>query len=94
MKRPLLNMVPASVATRTKPLSGTVFEDILNLTEIFGLLTLLSGFEEHERELLQAAEGASSSQAHCMKLQIICKSSSKYGCVFVVPQYSLFVVGL
>jgi hypothetical protein len=54
-------MVPASVTNHTKPLSGAVCEDILNLTEVFGLLTLLPGFEEHERELLQAAEGASSS---------------------------------
>jgi len=61
MKRPLLSVVPASVTTRTKPVSGVVYEDILNLTEIFGLLTLLLGFEEHERGLLQAAEGASSS---------------------------------
>jgi hypothetical protein len=61
MKRPLLNMVPASVTNHTKPLSGVVCEAILNLTEVFGLLTLLPCFEEHERELLQAAEGASSS---------------------------------
>ena len=61
MQRPLFNMIPASVTTHTKPLSGTVCEDILNLTEVFGLLTLLPGFEEHERELLQAAEGSSSS---------------------------------
>jgi hypothetical protein len=39
--------------------TGAVCEDILNLTEIFGLLTLLPGFEEHERELLKAAEVAS-----------------------------------
>ena len=61
MKRPVLNMVPASVTNHTKPLSGVVCEDTLNLTEVFGLLTLLLGFEEHERELLHAAEGASSS---------------------------------
>ena len=61
MKRPLCNMVPASVTNHTKPLSGAVCEDILNLTEVFGLLTLLPGFEEHERELLEAAQGASSS---------------------------------
>ena len=62
MKRPLLNMVPASVTNHTKPLSGAVCEDnMLNLTEVFGLLTLLPGFEERERELLQAAERASSS---------------------------------
>ena len=61
MKRPILNTVPASVTTHTKPLSGVVCEDILNLIEVFGLLTLLPGFEKHERELLQAAEGASSS---------------------------------
>ncbi len=61
MKRPLLNMVPTSVTNHTKPLSGAVCEDIFNLNEVFGLLTLLPGFEEHERELLQAAEGASSS---------------------------------
>jgi hypothetical protein len=54
-------MVPASVTNHTKPLSGAVCEDILNLTEVFGLLTLLPGFEEHETELLQAAKGASSS---------------------------------
>jgi hypothetical protein len=54
-------MMPASVTAHTKPLSGTVCEDILNLTEVFGLLTLLSGFEEQERELLQDAEGDASS---------------------------------
>jgi hypothetical protein len=61
MKRPLLNTVPTSVTTHTKHLSGVVCEDILNLTEVFWLLTLILGFEEHERELLQTAEGASSS---------------------------------
>ena len=53
--------MPASVTAHTKPLSGTVCEDILNLTEVFGLLTLLPGFEEQERELLQDAEGNVSS---------------------------------
>ena len=52
MKRLLLNMVPVSVTTHTKPLSGVVGEDILNLTEVFWLLTLLPGFEQHERKLL------------------------------------------
>ena len=61
MKRPFFNMVPASVTTHTKPLSGVVCEDILDLVEVFGLLTLLPGFEKHERELFQAVEGASSS---------------------------------
>ena len=59
MKRPLSNMVPASVTTHTKPLFSDVCEDILNLIGVIGLLTLLSNFEEHERELLHAAEGAS-----------------------------------
>jgi hypothetical protein len=54
-------MMPASVTALTKPLLGTVCEDILNLTEVFGLLTLLPGFEEQERELLQDAEGNASS---------------------------------
>ena len=54
-------MMPASVTTHTKPLSGIVCEDILNLTEVCGLLTLLPGFEEQERELLQDAEGVASS---------------------------------
>ena len=40
-------------------MSGAVCEDILNLSEVFGLLTLLPGFEEHERELLHVAKGAS-----------------------------------
>jgi hypothetical protein len=53
--------MPASVTTHTKPLSCTVCEDILNLTEVFGLLTLLLGFKEQERELLQDAEGNASS---------------------------------
>jgi hypothetical protein len=44
-----------------KTLSGDVCENILNLKEVSGILTLLLGFEEHERELLQASEGASSS---------------------------------
>jgi len=84
--------MPASVTFHTKPLSGVVCEDILKYTEVFGLLALLPGFEEHEEELLHAAEGAS--QTRCMKLQIICKSSRIYGCVFVLPQYACFVVGL
>ena len=88
MKRPLSKMVPASVTNHTKPLSGAVCEDILNLTEVVGLLTLLPGFEEHERELLHASEGSSSSPG------IMFKSSSKNGCVFVLPQYSRFVIGL
>jgi len=54
-------MMPTSVTNHTKPLTGGVCEDILNLTEVFGLITLLPGFEEHEREQLHAAEGASSS---------------------------------
>jgi len=61
MKRPLFNMMSASVTTHTKPLSGDVCEDIFNLTEVFGLLTVLPSFEERERELLHTAEGASSS---------------------------------
>ncbi len=58
IQRPLVGMMPASVTSHTKPLSGTVCEDILNLTEVFGLLTLLPGFEDHEKDLLLSSGGS------------------------------------
>ncbi len=61
IRRPLLGMMPASVTAYAKPLSDTICEDILNLIEVFELLTLLHGFREQERELLQDAEGNASS---------------------------------
>ena len=94
MKRPLSNMVPASVTTHTKPLVGVVCENILNLFEFFGLLTLLPSFEEHERELLQVAEGASSSpdtlHETANNLQVI----KQIWLHIFLPRYSRFVVGL
>ena len=52
-------MLPANVKTNTKPLSGSVCEDIQNLTEVFGLLTLLLGFEDHEKDLLLSSGSSS-----------------------------------
>ncbi len=59
IQRPLVGMIPASVTTHTKPSSGTVCENIMNLTEVFRLLALLLGFGDNERDLiLQTTDGA------------------------------------
>jgi hypothetical protein len=54
-----MKMLPSTVSTNTKPLSGAVCEDVWNLTEMTGLLTLLPGFGDHEREQSEACIGDS-----------------------------------
>ncbi len=59
MHRPFMKMLPSIVSDNTKPLSRDVCGDVWNLTETIGLLTLLPGFGDHERELLEACIGGS-----------------------------------
>ena len=54
-----MKMLPSTVLTNTKPVSGDVCEDVWNLTETIGLLTLLLGLNNHEREQLEACIGES-----------------------------------
>ena len=54
-----MKMLPSSVSTNTKPLSGVVCEDVWSILETIGLLTLLPGFGDHERELTEACIGGS-----------------------------------
>ena len=54
-----MKMLPSTVSTNTKPLSGALCEDVWNLTQTIGLLPLLPGFGDHEREQLEACVGDS-----------------------------------
>ncbi len=57
MQRPFMKMLPSTVSTNTKALSRVVCEDVWNHTKTIGLLALLPGVGDHEREQLEACIG-------------------------------------
>ena len=54
-----MNMLRSTVSTNTTRLSRVVCEVFWNLTKTIGILTLSSGFGDHERKLLEVCIGDS-----------------------------------